>query len=401
VAEEDLRWREGTDDVEVSVVMPCLNEERTIGACIQKALHSFDACGIKGEVIVSDNGSTDRSAEIAREHGVRLVHQPLRGYGHAYLKGLEAARGRYIVMADSDGTYDFGEIPRLLTPLREGWDLVIGSRIKGKILPGAMPWMHRYIGTPVLTALLNLFFGLRLSDINCGMRAFTRDAYTRMRLQSGGMEFASEMMARAARERLRIVEMPIAYHPRVGESKLQSLSDGWRHLRFMLLYSPTHLFLAPGGILLALGLLLLALPSPGRFYIGSVSLDIHSMILGSMLAILGAQVVTLGLYAKIFAWSHELESPPSWARWVRRSVSLERGLLVGAALVLLGSMLFGFIVYIWWISGLSLEDRMQLRTAVWGLTLMVLGVQIIFASFFVSVLGMGEQSAIDPSRHAN
>ena len=231
----------------VSVVMPCLNEEATIGRCVAKAWRGIELAGVPGEVIVADNGSTDRSPEIAAAAGARVIHQPKRGYGNAYLAGFAAARGRYLVMGDADDTYDFGEVGRFIVPLREGgYDYVLGSRFKGKILPGAMPWHHRWIGNPVLTWILNRLFGLHASDAHSGMRAFTREAYERMRLQSPGMEFASEIVINAAKARLRVTEVPITYYPREGESKLRSFRDGWRHLRYMLLYSPDWLFLAPG-----------------------------------------------------------------------------------------------------------------------------------------------------------
>lgn len=275
--------------LEVSVVMPCLNEEATIGICIEKALKALDTLGVSGEVVIRDNGSTDRSIEIARAYGDRvvIVHEAERGYGSAYLKGFETARGRHILMGDSDDTYDLSELNRFLETLREGYDLVIGNRFKGHILPGAMTWSHRYIGNPVLSGILNLFFRTGIGDAHCGMRAFTRSAYERMHLQTTGMEFASEMIINASKAGLRMTEIPITYYPRRTRSKLNSLSDGWRHLRFMLLYSPTWLFLFPGSILFGLGILILLLLLPGPFLIAGHAYDIHFMVLGSMLALLG------------------------------------------------------------------------------------------------------------------
>ncbi|MCX6021636.1 MAG: glycosyltransferase family 2 protein, partial [Chloroflexi bacterium] len=216
---------------EVSVVLPCLNEELTIGACVRKAMSAFAAHGVSGEVVVCDNGSTDASVAIAEGLGARVVHQPLRGYGNAYLMGIAEARGTYIIIADSDDTYDLTELPVFLDPLRQGYDMVMGNRFTGRILPGAMPWLHQYIGNPILSGILNLFFRTGVGDAHCGIRSFTREAYPRMRLRTGGMEFASEMVINAAQAGLRIAEAPITYYPRQGESKLHSFRDGWRHLR--------------------------------------------------------------------------------------------------------------------------------------------------------------------------
>jgi glycosyltransferase involved in cell wall biosynthesis len=220
----------------ISIVMPCLNEEKAIARCIAWAQEGLLKTGLPGEIIVADNGSSDRSVEIAREAGARVVHQPLRGYGNAYHKGFAASSGTYIVMGDADETYDFREIDRLISPLRNGYDYVLGSRFGGSIMPGAMPWTHRYIGNPLLTLILNLLFGLKSSDAHSGLRAFTRDAYLRMNLTCPGMEFASELVVKAAQARLRVAEVPITYYPRAGASKLHALRDGWRHLRFMFVY---------------------------------------------------------------------------------------------------------------------------------------------------------------------
>ena len=232
--------RAARGDETISIVMPCLNEEESVARCIAWAQEGLARTGLPGEIIVTDNGSTDRSAEIARAAGARVVFQPLRGYGNAYHKGLAAATGTYIVMGDADQTYDFREIDRLIAPLRVGYDYVLGSRFRGTILPGAMPWTHRYIGNPILTLILNVLFGLASSDAHSGLRAFTREAYLCMGLNSPGMEFASELVVKAAQARLRVTEVPISYHPRAGASKLRALHDGWRHLRFMFAYRFAH-----------------------------------------------------------------------------------------------------------------------------------------------------------------
>jgi len=224
------------NEIEVSVVMPCLNEEQTIGICIKKTLNALKRISSSSEIIVADNGSTDASVEIARYLGAKVIYQPLQGYGAAYLAGIAAAKGKYIVIGDSDDTYDFSEINRFIQLLREGYDFVIGSRFSGEIIPGAMPWLHQCIGNPILTGILNILFKTHVSDAHCGMRAFTKRAYEKMELQTTGMEFASEMVIKAANVGLKITEIPITYYPRKGESKLNSFRDGWRHLRFMLLY---------------------------------------------------------------------------------------------------------------------------------------------------------------------
>ena len=225
-----------TNTIEVSVVMPCLNEEETLGTCIEKAQRTLDTLGFVGEVVVADNGSTDNSVLIAEQHGARIVHQPERGYGAAYLAGLSAAQGEYIIMGDSDDTYDFTDLERFITPLQQGYDLVIGNRFKGEILPGAMPWANRYIGNPILSGMLRLLFGTHISDSHCGMRAFTAAAYKQIDLKTTGMEFASEMVIKAVEAKLKIQEIPIIYHPRGGESKLNAIRDAARHIRFMLMY---------------------------------------------------------------------------------------------------------------------------------------------------------------------
>lgn len=230
-----------TKIIEVSVVMPCLNEEETLGTCIEKSQHTLKALGIPGEVVIADNGSTDKSVAIAKDYGARVVHQATRGYGAAYLAGFAAAQGHYIIMGDSDDTYDFTDLERFITPLQnDGYDFVIGNRFQGEILPGAMPWVRRYIGNPILSGMLRLLWGTYISDSHCGMRAFTQDAYKRLNLKTTGMEFASEMVIKALQAELKILEIPITYHPRRGESKLNEIRDGLRHIRFMLKHKLTN-----------------------------------------------------------------------------------------------------------------------------------------------------------------
>src|SRR5215217_4882578 len=280
-------------DLTVSVVIPCLNEADSIEECVRRARQAMEDHDIAGEVVVCDNNSTDGSGDLATAAGARVVRETRPGYGSAYLAGFAAARGRYIVMADADLTYDFGEIPRFVDKLDDGAELVMGDRMDN-IHPGAMPWLHRYVGNPILTGVLNVFFRTGVSDAHCGMRAVRRDVLPRLDLRTTGMEFASEMVIRAAKEKLDIREFPIEYRPRGGESKLSSFRDGWRHLRFLLVHSPTHLFMIPGAVMLVLGVIvslisLLQISVLGRAW------DLHAMVAGALLAIVGVQVVALGL----------------------------------------------------------------------------------------------------------
>ncbi len=372
--------------VDISVVMPCLNEAETIGMCVERAVDALRTSGCQGEVVVVDNGSVDGSLEIATAHGARVVQQPVRGYGSAYLKGLTEARGEYIVIGDSDNTYDFGEIGRFLAPLYQGYDLVMGSRFKGRILPGAMPWSHQYIGNPVLTGILNLLFRAKVSDAHCGMRALTKTAFERMHLRTLGMEFASEMVIRAAQEHLKIAEVPITYYPRGGRSKLRSIPDGWRHLRFMLLYSPTYVLLAPGLFLWALGMLIVLLLLPGPFPVAGHAYDVHFMILGASLALLGFQMANLGVYARTYAVTEHFDREDAFLTWFWRHFSFEKGLLAGAIIFLLGFAIDMYVLLQWIERGFG--PLAEVRTSLAGMVLLVMGAQTVFASFFLSMLGI-------------
>jgi glycosyltransferase involved in cell wall biosynthesis len=372
-------------NVRISVVLPCLNEERAVGQVVDEAWRGIESVGANGEVIVVDNGSTDRSPGIAEEHGARVVHEPRRGYGSAYLRGLAEAQGEIVVMADADGTYPLGDLRAFVEAIDNGADLVVGSRFQGRIHRDAMPWMHRWIGNPILTAVLNVFFGVRVSDAHCGLRAVRRSALPGLRLQATGMEFASEMILKAAKRKLPVAEVPIDYHPRIGESKLNTWRDGWRHLRFMLIHSATFLFLIPGTIVLVLGLLLLVPMSAGPITVFGVTLHIHAMIVASTATLVGAQIVQLGLFARTYAVLY-LGDRDEMLESVRRHLRLEHGLLIGAALALSGfGILLGIFVD-WASSGFGALARVYL--ALLGLTLAGLGVQTVFASFFLSVLGL-------------
>jgi glycosyltransferase involved in cell wall biosynthesis len=343
--------------------------------------------GIDGEVVVADNASEDRSAELAAAAGARVVAEPRRGYGSAYLAGFAAARGRYIVMADADLTYDFAEIPRFVDQLEQGAELVMGDRMDN-IHPGAMPWLHRYVGNPVLTGVLNVFFRTGVRDAHCGMRALRRDVLPRLDLRTTGMEFASEMVIRAAKEKLDIREFPIEYHPRGGESKLASFRDGWRHLRFLLVHSPTHLFMLPGALILALGTLI-ALVSLLQIDVFGREWELHTMIAGALLMVVGTQVVALGLCAHAYGTYFMNEKDP-WFDRMRRRFRLEHGLLIGGATLLAGLAIAAVIVVIWIDRGFG--QLAEERLAVLAATLVIVGIQIFFTSFLLSILGLRRSS---------
>jgi glycosyltransferase involved in cell wall biosynthesis len=374
---------DGIDELVVSVVIPCLNEEENIEACVAQALTAMSSAGIAGEVVVADNASTDRSAELAVAAGARVVSEPRRGYGSAYMAGFAAARGKYIVMGDADLTYDFNEIPRFVAELDKGAELVMGDRMDN-IQPGAMPWLHRYVGNPVLSGILNGFFKTGISDAHCGMRALRRDVLPRLDLRTTGMEFASEMVIRAGKEQLRIAEFPIDYHPRGGESKLNTWRDGWRHLRFLLVHSPTHLFVLPGAILSALGLIIALISVSGVEVFGR-QWQLHTTVGGSMLMIVGVQVVALGLCAHAYG-SYFMGEKDEWFDRMRARYRLEHGLLLGALAAAAGLVTGVVILGIWINSGFgSLSEE---RLAILATTMVVIGLQTIFSSFLLSILGL-------------
>jgi glycosyltransferase involved in cell wall biosynthesis len=367
----------------VSVVIPCLNEAENIEQCIASAKEALASNGIPGEVVVADNASEDGSAELAEAAGARVVREPRRGYGSAYLAGFEAARGDYIVMGDADLTYDFNEIPRFLRELEDGADMVIGDRMQN-IHPGAMPWLHQYVGNPLLSGFLNLLFRTGISDAHCGMRAVRRDKLPQLALRTTGMEFASEMVIRAAKEDLDIRQFPIEYHPRGGESKLSSFRDGWRHLRFLLVHSPNHLFILPGALMAIVGALV-ALTVIAQISIFGREWDLHALIAGSLFMVVGTQVVSLGLCAHAYGTYFMNERDP-WFDRMRARFRLEQGLLLGGAFALAGLIAAGVIVFEWIDRGFgSLGEE---RLAVVAVTLLIVGIQIFFSSFLLSILGL-------------
>jgi glycosyltransferase involved in cell wall biosynthesis len=367
----------------VSVVIPCLNEAETISECIRRAQAALDDHGLAGEVVAVDNGSEDGSAALARAAGARVVSEPRRGYGSAYLAGFAAAQGDYIVMADADLTYDFDDIPRFVAELEAGADLVMGDRMDN-IHPGAMPWLHRYVGNPVLTWVLNMLFRTGVSDAHCGMRGVRREVLPRLDLRTTGMEFASEMVIRAAKAELNIRQFPIEYHPRRGESKLSSFRDGWRHLRFLLVHSPTHLFLIPGAILFVLGVIA-ATTVVAHIDIFGRTWDLHAEIVGSLLVIVGVQVVSLGLCAHAYGTYFMAERDP-WFDRMRARFRLEHGLLLGGVVTLAGLGVVGVIVVKWINRGFG--QLSEQRLAIIAATLVIVGIQIFFSSFLLSILGL-------------
>jgi glycosyltransferase involved in cell wall biosynthesis len=384
---EQEKLAERSRDLEVgprlSVVIPCLNEAGTIEECVRRARAALVSNRIDGEVIVVDNGSEDGSGHLAAGAGAFVVNEPQRGYGSAYLAGFAAARGRYIVMVDADLTYDFDEIPHFLSELEAGADVVIGNRMHN-IHPGAMPWHHRYIGNPVLSGFLNVLFRTGVDDAHCGMRALRRDLLPRLDLRTTGMEFASEMVIRAAKEKLDVRQFPIEYHPRAGESKLSSFRDGWRHLRFLLVHSPNYLFILPGAIMALLGATI-ELIVISRLAVFGREWDIHALIGGALLAIVGIQVVALGVCAHAYG-TYFMGERDRWFDRMRARFRLEHGLLVGGSVALTGFGL-GVFIGVEWINhgfgALAYE-----RLAVLSATLIIVGIQIFFSSFLLSILGL-------------
>jgi glycosyltransferase involved in cell wall biosynthesis len=367
----------------VSVVIPCLNEPSCIDRCVTFARETLDAHGLAGEVVVSDNGSTDGSGALAAKAGARVTSERRPGYGNAYIAGFKAARGRYIVMVDADLTYDFADIPRFVQELEAGADMVIGDRMDN-IHPGAMPWLHRYVGNPVLTGILNLFFRTGVKDAHCGMRAVRRDLLPLLDVRATGMEFASEMVIRAAREELDIRQVPIEYHPREGESKLSSFRDGWRHLRFLLVHSPTHLFIVPGAAMALLGTLIAVAVLTQMDVLGR-EWDIHAIIGGGLLMVVGTQVLALGLCAHAYG-TYFMGARDPWFDRMRARFRLEHGLLVGAGILVAG-MVLGSVVMATWINR-GFGSLGEERLAVVAATLTIVGIQIFFSSFLLSILGL-------------
>jgi hypothetical protein len=373
--------------IRVSAVMPCLNEEKTLALCIPKAKACFERLGVSGEVIVADNGSTDQSIEIALSLGARVVHQPVRGYGSALLAGISAAEGSIVVMADADDSYDWSNLGPFIAKIEEGFDFVIGNRFQGGIMPGAMPLHHRYLGNPLLSGIARIVCGVPVGDFHCGMRAFTREGFVRMRLYASGMEFATEMVMNAARNGLRIAEIPITLYPdkRGRRPHLRSFRDGWRHLRFILTYAPSHVFMLPGSLLLAAGLVLLGMLAPGPVIVFGQFLGPHFLALGSLLTLAGFNVLSLGMLAKVVMVRKHPSLTDRIVRWATGPRAMEACLIAGGASAAAGLAIDVLIFYLWISEPLRPMDG-TVHPAGVATTLIVLGLNLMITAFLLNLI---------------
>jgi glycosyltransferase involved in cell wall biosynthesis len=380
--------------LELSVVMPCLNESLTLGTCIKKAMKTMERLGIRGEVIVADNGSTDGSQAIATSLGARVVPIKTKGYGSALRGGIAAARGKYVIMGDSDDSYDFTLLEPFLVKLREGYDLVMGNRFHGGIAPGAMPFLHRYLGNPGLSWLGRLFFGCPVGDFQCGLRGFRKETIDGLELQTSGMEFSTEMVVKATLYKLRIAEIPTTLSPdgRDRAPHLRTWRDGWRYLRFMLIYSPRWLFFYPGALLLLLGTVVSAWLLPGPRVVGTTTFDYHTLLAGAMAVLIGFESMTFAVFSKMFATTERLlPEDPRLTRWYKY-ITLEVGLIVGALLILGGAGLWIFGLEYWRSQQFGpLNPEKTLRIVIPAFLAVTMGVQVVLSSFFMSVLGLARR----------
>jgi glycosyltransferase involved in cell wall biosynthesis len=391
------------ESLEVTVVMPCLNEAETVAICVQKAIRGLRENNICGEVVIADNGSTDGSQDLARGAGARVVPVEQKGYGRALMGGIASARGKFVFMGDADDSYDFGHVGRFVERLRQGYDLVMGNRFQGGIQPGAMPLHHRYLGNPLLSGIGRLFFGSPCGDFHCGLRGFSREAILKLDLRTTGMEFASEMVVKATLHGLRIAEVPttLARDGRSRPPHLRSWRDGWRHLRFLLMYSPRWLFLYPGLALFLMGLMIVGWLLPGPRRVGSVVLDVHTMLGGAALILIGFQSVAFAVLAKVFATISGLMPWTPGFRRIFRWITLETGLIAGALLSLGGGFGLCATFYIWNQCGFGpLDPQKTLRWAIPAVTATTLGFQVVLFSFFFSMLGLNQEAACGFDRHA-
>jgi glycosyltransferase involved in cell wall biosynthesis len=374
---------------ELTILMPCLNEAETLGRCLAKAQNYLERSGIAGEVVVADNGSTDGSQAIAEANGARLVTVPIRGYGAALVGGIQAARGKYVIMGDSDDSYDFGDLGPFVAKLREGYQLVMGNRFHGEIKPGAMPALHRYLGNPILTTVGRMFFRSPCGDFHCGLRGFERETILALDLQSSGMEFASEMVVKASISKLKIAEVPTTLSPdgRSRRPHLRSWRDGWRHLRFLLLFSPRWLFLYPGFATFALGLIGMAWLLPGSRTIGAITFEIHTLLYTSVAVTIGFQSILFWAFAKVYGMREGIVPWDPWFQSLIGLVTLEVGLSVGLMLMLFGLGLGIVALTSWNIAGFgALDPRETMRLVIPSATAILLGFQISSGAFFLSVL---------------
>jgi glycosyltransferase involved in cell wall biosynthesis len=376
---------------EVSVVMPCLNEAETLATCIEKVQQSFARHKIKGEVVIADNGSTDGSQAIAARMGARIVPVEAKGYGNALLGGIAAARGRYVIMGDADDSYDFTNLSPFIEKLREGYELVMGNRFAGGIKPGAMPPLHKYLGNPVLTGIGRLLFRSPCGDFHCGLRGFNKSAIGKLDLRTTGMEFASEMVVKATLNKMRIAEVPTTLQPdgRSRAPHLRSWRDGWRHLRFLLLYSPRWLFLYPGALLMLCGLVASLWLLRGPIVVGHLAFDVQTLLYSAVAIILGFQTVAFAIFTKVFAISEGLLPEDPKMKKLCRFVGLESGLITGGVMMLAGLVASLYAVSNWGAHSFgSLDPSRTLRIIIPAITSLTLGFEIVLASFFLSVLGL-------------
>ena len=390
----DAAEESDASEVELTVVMPCLNEAETIDVCIQKAISAIERHQLSGEVLIADNGSTDGSQAIARRRGARVVNVERKGYGSALMGGIAAARGRYVIMGDADDSYDFTAIMPFVEKLRSGSHLVMGNRFKGGIKPGAMKPLHRYLGNPVLTGIGRLFFRSPCGDFHCGLRGFDKRAIVDLDLRTTGMEFASEMVVKATLQKLRVSEVPTTLSPdgRSRPPHLRSWRDGWRHLRFLLLYSPRWLFLLPGIALLLVGVLTGLWLLPGARTVGGVGLDVSTLMYAAAAVIIGFQAIMFAMFTKAFAINAKLLPPDARLDRLFRLINLEKGLVVGAIMVLAGLGTSLWAVNDWGQHEFGqLDPQRALRLVIPSVVLLVLGCQTVLASFFLSVLGMARR----------
>lgn len=388
---------------DITIILPCLNEEKALNHCLDEIEKTVILNNLDAEVLVVDNGSTDKSASIVQERAqiykgknsqlwkgpsITLLHEANTGYGSAYQKGFEHARGAYIFMADSDGTYEFKDIPLFIDNLRSGTDLVVGNRFAKVIGKDSMPWLHKHIGNPFLSFLVKTFFNVKIHDIHSGVRAIKKDAYSKMVLYTRGMEFASEMIIKAARSKLVIKEIPVTYRPRIGESKLRSFIDGWRHLRFILLYSPLLLFMLPGFILFTAGFTSLLLLYFFQIKIFAIQLYIHPMFYSSLATILGYQLIAFAGFSKVYAITH-LGDTDERINKLFKYINLERASLIGILLTLIGLSIYAYIFTTWIKSNLG--DLNQIKNSIVALTFVIIGIQTFFSSFMFSIIGIKER----------
>jgi glycosyltransferase involved in cell wall biosynthesis len=381
-------------DLTVTILMPCLNEAETLAFCVRQAVAALRDNNVAGEVVVADNGSTDGSQKIATGEGARVVNVPTRGYGAALIAGIEAARGKYILMADADASYHFEHLPRFLPKLDEGYDLVMGNRFSGTIEPGAMPPLHRYLGNPVLSSIGRIFFRIPVRDFHCGLRAFRRDPILALNLRTTGMEFASEMVVKSSLAGLRMTEVPTTLSPdgRSRPPHLRSWRDGWRHLRFLLLFSPRWLFLIPGVVTFFVGIILSLWLIPGPQTVGRWTFDVDTLTYALGLVLIGAHISVFAVSARVFGTQEGFLPPNPKFERIFNYINLEVGLLFGAVLLLAGLGILGYAIYIWHSAGFgNLSPQRMLRLTLPSATCFMLGVEAIFGSFFLSLLGMNRR----------